>query len=193
MSPNTLHHVLVCLILGHIVIKKGFLLHWEDLCCDFAKNQPFLVNGHYLGIQNCAPARSRARAGYLGEFRSDRSEIWRVIRGRTKLFIRNPFFIFQKNAIFAKLWLFEYFAKIQKTLKSVINSQKIPMKLIFAKFFVSQKFRHLQCMRIYKISDLPLALFSKSKLCAPTRARNLHDKQSYEVAYVPVTLPTTYR
>ena len=53
---------------------------------------------------------------------------------------------------------------------------------IFAKFFVSQKFRHLQCMRIYKMTYLGIVFQNRNY----TRPRARIYKFD-EVAYVPVT------
>ena len=82
MSPNPLHYVLICITLHHRVIKYVILLHLLILgrfMLRFCRKSAFFwkiaIISEYIFARSCVHARTHA--GYLGEYRSDRSEIWR--------------------------------------------------------------------------------------------------------------------
>ena len=81
MSSNALQHVLICISLHHFVIWYIFfvyLLIFEWFMMRFFQKTAFFWKMAIIWdfILACACARAR-RAGYLGEYRSDQSEIWR--------------------------------------------------------------------------------------------------------------------
>ena len=85
MSPNPLHYVLICITLHHRVIKYVILLHLLILgrfMLRFCRKSAFFwkiaIISEYIFARSCVHARTHA--GYLGEYRSDRSEIWRAIK-----------------------------------------------------------------------------------------------------------------